>query len=210
MKAYEYNENFKKWYGFDENGVGYIFLENSYENKDIFKSMGAKWNVPIKAWVIDHEVDNYELLPVSVDDIYNKGIYGKYEKYNNNEDGCEHIAHILTAYKENKVREEVKNKGIGFVGNPGEKLLTDLILDKCLQFYGNYGYYGSYSYKYIFHDIDGNVFVWSTSKELDDEIDCGCLVTIKGKIKGHKEYKGIPQTLLTRCEILNIFKEGVI
>ena len=69
MKAYEYNENFKKWYGFDENGIGYIFLENSYENKDIFKSMGAKWNVPIKAWVIDHEVDNYELLPVNVDDI---------------------------------------------------------------------------------------------------------------------------------------------
>ena len=37
MKAYEYNENFKKWYGVDENGIGYIFLENSYENKEIFK-----------------------------------------------------------------------------------------------------------------------------------------------------------------------------
>lgn len=205
MKAYEYNDNFKKWYGFNEDGIGYVFLENSYENKDIFKSMGAKWNVPIRAWVIDHDVIGYELLPVTIDDIYYKGVYGKYEKYNNNEDGCERIAHELTLYKENKIREEVKNKGIGFVGTIGEKIMIDLILDKCLVFYNNYSYYcNDCSYKYIFHDVDGNVFIWSTSKELDDCADYGnCIITVKGKIKEHREYKGLPQTILTRCEILN-------
>ena len=204
MKAYEYNENFKKWYGFDENGIGYVFLENSYENKDTFKAMGAKWNIPIKAWIIDHAVSGYELIPISIDDIYNKGIYGRYEKYNCNEGGCEYIAHLLTEYKENKIREEVKNKGIGFVGTIGEKIITDLILDKCFVFYNNYSYYNDCSYKYIFHDIDGNVFVWSTSKELDDCADNDrCIIKVKGKIKEHREYKGIPQTILTRCEILN-------
>ena len=123
MKAYAYNNNFKKWYGFNEDGIGYVFLENSYENKDTFKSMGAKWNTPIRAWVIDHDVAGYDLLPINVDDIYNKGIYGKYEKYNNNEDGCTQIIHELTSYKENKVREEVKKQGIGFVGNPGDKIM---------------------------------------------------------------------------------------
>ena len=204
MKAYEYNNNFKKWYGFNEDGIGYVFLENSYENKDTFKSMGAKWNAPIRAWVIDHDVAGYDLLPINVDDIYNKGIYDKYEKYRIKEDGCEYVAHMLTTYKENKVREEVKNKGIGFVGNPGDKIMITLILDKCLCFYGGYSYYNDYSYKYIFHDVDGNVFVWSTSKELDDCADNDrCLITIKGKIKEHREYKGVPQTMLTRCEVLN-------
>ena len=203
MKAYEYNDNFKKWNGFDENGIGYVFLENSYENKDTFKDMGAKWNMPIKAWVIDHDVVGYELFPITIDDIYCKGDYGKYEKYFNNKDGCERISHELNLYKENKVREEVKNKGIGFVGTVGEKIMTDLILDKYLIFHNNYSYYNDCSYKYIFHDIDGNVFVWSTGKELDDCIEEGnCIITIKGKVKEHREYKGIPQTILTRCDIL--------
>ena len=82
--------------------------------------------------------------------------------------------------------------------------MTDLILDKCLVFDNNYSYYNDCFYKYIFHDIDGNVFVWSTNKELDNcAYNDRCIIKVKGKIKEHREYKGIPQTILTRCEILN-------
>lgn len=62
-------------------------------------------------------------------------------------------------------------------------------------------------YTYIFEDTDGHTVVWKTSKDLGD-IGYGSIITLTGKIKGESEYKGNPQTLVTRCHMNQVLFEG--
>lgn len=70
---------------------------------------------------------------------------------------------------------------------------------------------------YTFVDGNGNAYVWFASEYCDwfddsasddedpDRIACpGSVVTLKGSVKAHKEYKGAKQTILTRCKVLSI------
>lgn len=60
------------------------------------------------------------------------------------------------------------------------------------------GYYGlTYLHTFV---KDGYTFTWFTSKDLE-ELEKGDIVTLKGTIKEHKEYKGYKQTVVTRCKI---------
>lgn len=58
------------------------------------------------------------------------------------------------------------------------------------------GYYGA-SYLHIMQDESGNVFVWISSKY---QYEIGDKVQGKGTVKEHKEYRGVKQTVLTRCQ----------
>jgi len=48
--------------------------------------------------------------------------------------------------------------------------------------------------------VDGNVFTWFTSTEPDLEV--GNSYVLKGTVKNHDDYKGIKQTILSRCKIM--------
>ncbi len=73
-------------------------------------------------------------------------------------------------------------------------------------------YYNTRNYTYIMKDSEGNVLVWKTTTVLGfnfindkgferyDVIRKGDTMTISGKVKEHTEYKGIKQTVLTRCK----------
>lgn len=205
-KVDEWNNNFKQWNGFANDGSAYVFLGNTYDCKDQIKALGAKWNPNIKAWVIDHSVAGYELLPINIDDVYQVNGEGKYDRAWENSDGVDSIVQKLNDFNIQKKREEAQNKGIGYVGEIGEKIVIECMLVDVKSFYSGYSYYGGMTYKYIFNDVYGNVIVWSTSQEFDDEeFEIGSIVVLKGKVKDHREYKGTPQTLVTRCKL--IFKE---
>jgi hypothetical protein len=57
-------------------------------------------------------------------------------------------------------------------------------------------YYGAL-WIYTFRDEAGNVYVWKTGQEYAWER--GDRVAGKATVKEHSEYKGIKQTVLTRC-----------
>ena len=57
------------------------------------------------------------------------------------------------------------------------------------------GYYGS-STMYTLKDDQENVYLWTTAAK-SWEVDT--IHTIKGTVKDHKLYKGIEETILTRC-----------
>jgi hypothetical protein len=61
------------------------------------------------------------------------------------------------------------------------------------------GDYGS-SHRYIFEDQDGNVLVWKASSA-HDMVE-GHLYNVKGTVKAHTEYKNVPQTEITRCQVI--------
>lgn len=71
-----------------------------------------------------------------------------------------------------------------------------------------YSYYGTTHFTHIFEDEDHNVFVWKTTNPveyIEDEfykaVTIGSLIRLTGTIKEIGEYKGTPQTVLSRCKV---------
>ena len=64
----------------------------------------------------------------------------------------------------------------------------------------SYGYNNT-AYTYVYSLTDGkNEFIWSTSNWLKE----GCKYKLKGgTVKEHKEFEGVPQTIITRCKIID-------
>ena len=96
-----------------------------------------------------------------------------------------------------KAKEAKESKHVGEVGKRYSFIIDSFrILTSWHNDFG--GYYGGYVYIYKFTDADGNVFIWKTSTDLDDE----CIgKTLTGTIKEHGEFNGVKQNNLTRCKL---------
>jgi hypothetical protein len=79
------------------------------------------------------------------------------------------------------------------------------------------GYGKDWVYLHTFADAEGNCYIWKTGsplgmyvdKEQDGWLDWipathGDKIQLKATVKDHKEYKGIKQTVLTRCKVTKI------
>ena len=54
---------------------------------------------------------------------------------------------------------------------------------------------------YVLEDICGNVYIWITTSQktvLEENEE----YNLRGTVKAHKTYKGVNQTILTRCNII--------
>lgn len=79
-------------------------------------------------------------------------------------------------------------------GSIGERLERTVILQKTHSFNGAYGT----TYAYTFEDTDKNVYTWITAAKA---LANGSTYVLKGTVKDHNIYKGVEQTVLTRCRI---------
>ena len=92
-------------------------------------------------------------------------------------------------------REQAEKLASEFVGEIGKRDTFKLTFTNHLVFENMYGV----SYMYFFKDENGNVFLWTTNKDL--EIEKGGEIEIVGTIKDHKVYRDVKQTVITRCKI---------
>ena len=108
------------------------------------------------------------------------------------------------------------------IGNIGDKITAEVKLIHEFQYtdykFNRYG--GTDHFTYIMEDADGNAFVWKTTnimgmnvlKEERNEskyydfvaVNKGDTCVLTGTVKEHTEYKGTPQTVLTRCKVTAI------
>jgi hypothetical protein len=107
---------------------------------------------------------------------------------------------------EEKKISENKNE---YWGDVGDKFEKELLLADTFGFDSAYGY----CHVLTFRDTENHVFKWLTSnptyhawcktngKEGDCNYEVGKTYTIKGSIKKHEEYKGLKQTVITRCKV---------
>ena len=120
-----------------------------------------------------------------------------------------------------KIAEEkrvIENANVEYFGAVGDKFERVLTFDKIFGFETLYGY----QYIILFHDDENHVFKWSSAngnyKVVYDktadfggveycEYEVGHKYLIKGTIKAHDEYKGVKQTVITRCKVLDDFIE---
>jgi hypothetical protein len=98
------------------------------------------------------------------------------------------------AMTENENKKEIKNE---YYGNEKEKIQMEL---ECKSVYQMESYYG-FTTIISFLNNDGYQFVWYASGT-HTEFERGMKYNIKATIKGHKEYKGMKQTVITRAKII--------
>lgn len=82
-----------------------------------------------------------------------------------------------------------------FVGNVGDKISINVASATCV--YSSESMYGM-QYLYKFVGTDNNVYMWSTSNWIEDT---DRVESVKGSVKNHEEFRGVKQTILTRCKV---------
>ena len=179
--------NFRETLGFKEAGYITIYYGNTYENLSWFKAEPECRYHAIFGWYTpsDEEISNEIPDGVKIAKLY-----------------WDNVKDQETTLNEDKATEVVEGLRYGdvnpgnYVGEIGERYSFELKIEKALSLNG---YYGP-STMHIMSDLDGNTFVWTTAAKT---LTVGETYYLKGTIKDHKEYRGVKQTVLTRCKIID-------
>ena len=106
------------------------------------------------------------------------------------------------AEAERLLLEEIERKARGhYYGEVGQKIEIEVTYVD--HFFIDTAFGGSTVYK--FDTDDGAHLVWMTSGSLGGDdiiVDDGSRITIRATIKGHKEFRGVEQTQLTRVKVI--------
>ena len=116
------------------------------------------------------------------------------------------LVSAITCYNrelERKAKEEARKKEAvksNHIGNIKDRLTINIASWRCLTSWCNCydGYNETTTFLYQFVDADGNIFVWKTSKYLDED---ATLKELTGTVKAHNVFRGAKQTELTRCKV---------
>ena len=95
--------------------------------------------------------------------------------------------------------EAEQGKASEYVGKEGDRITVEVEAVKCLTSWESCfnGYTTTTTYIWKIVGKDGNIFTWKTSNWMDEDRPP---VSVKGTVKGHKEFRGVKQTELTRCK----------
>lgn len=199
-KSAEVNREFFERQGFNEKGKTWAVLGKTYEIREELKAKGARWMQDIKRWTFDHKVEEYPTVELSVDDIYLQDHTFTYRCYRSNDDET-YSAKIKEA-EENLRKNLNKTESVSeYFGEVGKRYDLTLTYVRSHSWETTFAYNKSIQYLHSFKDGAGNIFVWKTGTSLYS-IKENSVVTIKGTVKEHSEYRGVKQTVLTRCKVL--------
>jgi len=200
-KAAEKNAEFFAKNGFNPDGKTFYVLGNTYDIKEELKAQGAKWDNTANHWRMPVKPEGREVLELSVDEIYTADFAGVYAWNNwisaNWDDPDYYVNRIKKAEEGLKAQESTSTH----VGNVGDKYTATMTYIHTASWSNGYGGYWNEGVTnlHTFKDEQGNVFVWKTGKFI--EADYGQKLVVSGTIKEHGDYKGIKQTVLTRCKV---------
>lgn len=93
-----------------------------------------------------------------------------------------------------QAERDAKNAASQFQGTVGERTTLQLKVEKVIGFDTQFGH----TLIHIMRDQSLNVYVWKTGS---GNITEGSTVELTGTIKKHEEYKGVKQTILSRCKV---------
>lgn len=192
------NAKFFKKYGFNSEGFMWIILGNTFEIKDDLKALGCKYENCL-GWHCDHDLEGYSTLKIHCSDIYYVNVYGEYFSWMKDPDD-DVWKRIEKANNDLKGSESNTNQISQFVGQVGDKIEVKCTLTKISSYKTTFNFHTVYTDICIFKDESGNVYVWKTTSWFEACVDDQ--VILKGTVKEHAEYKGVKQTVLTRCKVI--------
>jgi hypothetical protein len=112
------------------------------------------------------------------------------------------VASLVAAYNRDQGETKAVKKVSGHVGSVGERLkgiVARITMTRAIE-----GYWGE-TILYVFEDEGGNKFKWFASSSsaivIKEGLDVGDDVILTGTVKKHGEYRGVKETILSRCII---------
>lgn len=113
------------------------------------------------------------------------------------------VASLIAVYqREFDRREQAKDSPLAnsqYVGKEGDKIQVNVNILRVLYIENGYGYRPASTAIIKMQDERGNLYTWFTQVgDMEQEQK----YTIKGTVKRHQEYKGVQETVLTRCKVL--------
>lgn len=122
------------------------------------------------------------------------------------------VASIVASYRRSEERRLLaeRTKASAFVGQVGDKIAAVVSILYTMETESMYGV--TTLYRMIADD--GNVYTWWSSRGQDfpgsypegetcRRLAIGDRVLMRGRVKGHDEFRGIKQTVMTRCTLLD-------
>lgn len=171
--------------GFNEKGITYCIIGNTYANKEYLKEQQCKYS-PLLKWHCEQKINvpnNCNIVKIKFNDIYEwNEQFQKPLLFENAEILISRALNPAAAYK--------------FLGNIGQRIYD---LPAKYQFSNNFiSRFGQFTYIHTF-ETEENKIIWFTTKELKLDIDSDILIT--GTIVQHQNYKGDNTTIVNRCII---------
>ena len=173
------NLNYKTWYGFsNKNECIYLLQGDIFKYQDYFKQEKlARYNTVLK-WYLVGDIPSD--LPSDITPV--KLTWNEFEVVPEDE---------MQSFVDSKLGSSSKSV---FQGNIGDRLELHLLVKAIFPIEGKYGH----GNMYLMKDNNENVYIWSTNSkklELNTEYD------MRGTVKSHENYRGVNQTVLTRCRL---------
>lgn len=199
-KAEELNAKFLADHGFSPDGKIYAVLGNTFPVKDTLKELGCRWTNPF-GWTSSQPLDNFPTCPFDVSQVWERDKDGLFAWW------CADADFIRERMKREEEKLKASESVSGYVGEIGQRVEIPVTLAGTYSFTVKVEWRTETRWIYTFKDDSGNVFVWKTSSFLDRETERGLRpyeegdrLILRGTVKEHSEYKGIKQTVLTRCK----------
>lgn len=165
--------------GFVNDRIYVVGIKDSFDLKDSIKAAGGRYN-EFPGWYFSEPHEEFKTIEISAEESLIENEYGRLEWRND-------IRQTVEARMPANPSEHI--------GSIGDKIALDAELIR-ISFYDHK--FGT-TWIYSFQDADENVLIWKTSSCQD--IERGDKIRLRGTIKGHDEYNGVKQTVLTRCKI---------
>lgn len=165
------------------NGFVTIFKGDTYPYVDWFRASVARYN-RLWGWYIISADEIPEDLPAELQPIRLQWdeIVDEFGVLKTDKEITDYVDTILYPDPEGE-----------FIGEIGERIEAYLTVSKAICLDNDYG---GGKIMHIFLDDLNNTYIWTTAAKSLTE---GQTYKIRGTVKGHNLYKGVRQTILTRC-----------
>lgn len=156
--------------------VIYRAVGDTYPIKDELKALGCKFNKTV-GWFSPTPIEGHDCQRLTETEVLQE---------------VPEIAWRDKAEVEKLFQESQTPSPSKWVGEIGGRIEVSVHIDRAIE---GVGFHGGVSYLYLMHDEEGNIYKWSSACYYCEGED----VKFKATIKDHSEYKGVAQTVLTRC-----------
>ena len=191
-ESVDWNKEWMEREGFNENGITYLILGDTYAMKEELKQNGAKFNYLLGWHVADAK--EYDAAPVTIEQVTHTTWNGRLCYIDNDEEATEMINKLKDDAE--KAIKAARGEHIGeYIGTVGERREFVCKLVGHFTYDTYYTYSGEVNHIYKFEDENGDIVVWKTSSYLDDE---KTEYRFTATVKEHSEYKGEKQTVVNR------------
>ena len=176
----EKQAEWKRSKGFQNDRIHIVSLENSFDIKDRIKADGGRYN-EFAGWYFSEPHEEFQTVEITAEEALVEDAWGKLDWRNT----------IRETVKAKRHAPEHTSEHIGAVG---DKVDLEVTHTRTGRFETRFGT----TWVHTFEDVNGNILVWKTGSCGSFESD---KLHLKGTVKEHDEYRGVKQTVLTRCKI---------